>query len=111
VSLNHNLGKMINLIQFVVFSLINSNKERFECLIFGFKGPYVDVHPLSVHWRYAKCWKCGTLKRHRIQYPIAKKVVKNEGNSTIKMLYFAPEPFLENFSLRNFISMRQQTSI
>ena len=102
MSLKCHLRKMKNWIGFLVFLLCNLNKERFECPVCGYSGPFVDKNPPTGLRKHAKCPKCGALERHRIQYLVVSNVLNNVDTSSLKMLHFAPEPFFREFFSKRF---------
>lgn len=102
MSLKCNLHKMKNWIGFHAFLLGNLNKERFECPVCDFSGPFMDINPPTGFRKNAKCPKCGALERHRIQYLVLSKVLNNVDTSSLKMLHFAPEPFFREFFCKRF---------
>lgn len=102
MSLKYHLRKVKNQIDFSVFLLGNLNKEKFECPVCGYSGPFVDVNPPTGLRKNAKCLKCGALERHRIQYLVVSNVLNNVNTSSLKMLHFAPEPFFREFFSKRF---------
>jgi SAM-dependent methyltransferase len=93
---------MENWIVLPVFLLCNLKKERFECPVCGFRGPFKDVSPPTGLRKHAKCPKCNAAERHRIQYLVVTKVLNNIDTSSLKMLHFAPEPFFKDFFSSRF---------
>jgi SAM-dependent methyltransferase len=84
------------------FRLINQNKEKFECPVCGYKGPFADVNPPTGFRKHAKCPRCGSLERHRIQWLVVQKVLENLNTSQMKVLHFAPEPFFKRLFSKKF---------
>lgn len=97
-----NMRKIINRVALSTFFLGNLNKERFECPICCYNGPFVDLNLPTGFRKHAKCPKCSCLERHRIQYLVAKKVLNGIDTSTLKMLHFAPEIFFIEFFSKQF---------
>ncbi len=76
-----------------LFRLMNQNKEKFECPVCGYIGPFMDLNPPTGLRKHAKCPKCGALERHRIQYLVVMDVLQSLNVSKMKMIHFAPEAF------------------
>ena len=93
---------MRNWIEVFLFLLSNLNKERFECPVCGYMGPFMDVNPPTGFRKHAKCPECGALERHRIQYLVVSNVLNNVDTSALKMLHFAPESFFRGFFSKRF---------
>jgi SAM-dependent methyltransferase len=102
MSVKSYLNKVKNRIDSSVFLLSNFNKERFECPICGYSGPFMDVNPSTGFRKHAKCLKCGALERHRIQYLVVSSLLNDVNTSSLKMLHFAPEPFFRKFFSKHF---------
>lgn len=85
-----------------IFKLRNYRKERFECPICGYFGPFMDVTPATGIRKHAKCPKCNAVERHRIQFVVIDKILRNVRTETLKMLHFAPEPFFREYFSRRF---------
>jgi len=93
------IRKRINL---MIFRLKNLNKERFECPICGYRGPFMDVFPLTGQRRHEQCPLCKASERSRLQFLVVEDVLKYRDASRMKMLHCAPEPFLYEFFSRRF---------
>ena len=102
MGLKFHLRKMKIWIAFRVFLLGNLFKERFECPICGYNGPFVDVNRPTYVRKHAKCPKCGAFERHRIQYLAMSNLLNNVDTSSLKMLHFAPESFFREFFSKLF---------
>jgi len=85
-----------------LFLLLNLNKERFNCPVCGYHGPFKDIQPPSGLRKHAKCPKCNAHERHRIQYLVVNSVLKNKNTTALKMLHFAPEPIFKELFSRRF---------
>jgi SAM-dependent methyltransferase len=86
-----------------IFRLRNSNKEKFECPICGYIGPFKDINPPTGLRKHAKCPKCNSLERHRIQYLVVQSILNGLDNTAKqKMLHFAPEEFFIDFFSTQF---------
>ena len=82
-----------------VFRLLNSGKERFQCPICHYDGPFADVNSFAGTRKHAKCPQCGALERHRLQYLVLMELFDKVDFSEMKMLHFAPEPFFKSIFL------------
>ncbi len=80
-----------------MFKLQNLSKEKFECPVCGYSGPFMDVNPSTGPRKHALCPKCGSLERHRMQYLVVKSILKDMNVSKFKMLHFAPEIFFRDY--------------
>jgi predicted RNA-binding Zn-ribbon protein involved in translation (DUF1610 family) len=89
-------------IRVLIFRLQNLRKERFECPVCGYRGPFEDVHPSPALRKHAKCPNCGSLERHRLQYLVIQKVLQERKTAQMKILHLAPEPFFREFFSRRF---------
>ena len=98
----HYARKLKNRIRLPLFRFLNRNKERFECPVCAYIGPFIDKNPLSGLRKHAKCPKCGALERHRIQYLVVMDVLKSLNASKMKMLHFAPESFFTPIFAKQF---------
>jgi len=84
------------------FTLTHSNKEKFECPICEYNGPFEDVKPPTGLRKHARCPHCGSLERHRLQYLVTRSILAPLPTSQMAMLHFAPEDFLRDFFLKLF---------
>lgn len=96
------LNNLKNDIRLSIFRLQNFNKEKFECPVCGYIGAFKDVNPPTGLRKHAKCPKCNALERHRIQYLVVDKILKEINSSEMKMLHFAPEPFFSEIFSKRF---------
>lgn len=85
-----------------LFRFLNRNKERFECPICGYKGPFADFTSIGGFRRHAVCPQCGALERHRLQYLVMGRVLDNVKSQKLKMLHFAPEEFFRPIFSKRF---------
>jgi SAM-dependent methyltransferase len=85
-----------------VFKLLNHAKERFECPICGYSGPFRDFGSFAGFRKHAICPKCTALERHRLQYLVLMDVLKGLNVRKMKMLHFAPERFLKRIFSQRF---------
>ena len=56
-----------------IFKTININKEKFECPICNYLGPFLDINPEWGFRKNAKCPNCSSLERHRLLYLVIEK--------------------------------------
>jgi len=76
-----------------VFKLLNRSKQRFECPVCGYEGPFMDLSGFAGVRKHAICPQCRALERHRLQFVAVMDILKNLDVSKMKMLHFAPEQF------------------
>jgi SAM-dependent methyltransferase len=82
--------------------LLEPKKERFECPICGYHGPFLDVTPSTGRRRHAKCPTCDAAERQRIQYLVLNDLLSKIDTANLKMLHFAPEPFFSEYFSKRF---------
>ncbi|MEL6469745.1 MAG: class I SAM-dependent methyltransferase [Cyanobacteria bacterium J06623_4] len=90
-------------IDFIAFRLQNNAKERFECPVCGYAGPFMDVTPVTGVRKHAACPNCHALERHRIQFLVVEEVLKEIDTTHLRMLHFAPEPFFREYFSNRFV--------
>ena len=89
-------------LEWQTFKLRNKSKERFDCPICGYNGPFKDVSPTTGLRKHAQCPKCGSLERHRLQFLVMQSVLADFDASQQRMLHFAPEDFFRDFFAKTF---------
>lgn len=94
--------KLKTRIQLLKFVLLNPGKEKFECPVCDYRGPFADINPSTGFRKHAQCPQCGALERHRLQYVVVMDVLKNMNASKMRMLHFAPEMFFMKIFSRLF---------
>lgn len=87
---------MLNLAD-LCFRLRNLGKQKFECPICGYVGPFRSVGPYTGIRKHAQCPRCGALERHRLLILVLRSLFEKLDPSGMKMLHFAPEAFLVPF--------------
>lgn len=102
MALRHYARRLKRKIIFTIFKLRNSEKEKFECPICGYCGPFMDVVPTTGLRKHAKCPSCSALERHRIQFIVVKEVLSDMNTSNMTMLHFAPESFFQEYFSKKF---------
>lgn len=85
-----------------IFQLLNRQKQRFECPICNYEGPFADFSNFGGFRKHAVCPRCGSLERHRLQHLVVGSVLSEIGSQEIKMLHFAPEQFFRPIFARQF---------
>jgi Methyltransferase domain len=102
--LKQNARVLRDSVRFTLFKLrtFRSGKEKFECPVCGYVGPFMDLHPPTGVRRHAKCPYCGAFERHRLQYLAIKNVFQSRATSDMRMLHFAPEPCFRPLFRRMF---------
>ena len=94
--------KLKSKIVVLIFKLLNSQREKFECPICGYSGPFMDSSSSAGLRKHAKCPNCNALERHRLQFLAMNDVLNRIDTANLKMLHFAPEPFLREYFSRRF---------
>jgi SAM-dependent methyltransferase len=74
-----------------LFRLLHPGKPAFECPLCGYQGPFRDVRPRSGLRRHARCPRCKSMERMRLQYLVLMDLMREQDFSTRSMLHFAPE--------------------
>jgi SAM-dependent methyltransferase len=93
------LKRRINLL---IFRSCNPGKEKFECPICGYRGPFMDKVTHHGIRKHAKCPNCAALERHRLQFLVLQEVLKERDTSRLRMLHVAPEAFFREFFSQRF---------
>lgn len=98
--INH-LRELKRIIGIFTFKIHNWRKERFTCPICDYNGPFKDIHKLTELRKHAKCPKCNSLERHRLQYLVIQSIFEKRNTGKMRMLHVAPEPFFRDlFSMQ-----------
>ena len=90
----YGLKRRVNLL---IFKLRNPRKEKFECPICGYWGPFLDKVTSHGLRKHARCPNCTALERHRLQYLVLQQVLHGKKTSQWRVLHVAPEPFFREF--------------
>lgn len=86
-----------------IFKLLNGKKERFTCPVCHYHGPFIDIIMQTTGLRrHARCPKCASLERNRIQYLVLQDLSKTFDFSNMIMIHFAPEPLFRKQLKRMF---------
>lgn len=102
MTLRHYTRRLKDWIILLIFKLKNSKKEKFECPVCGYSGPFLDIAPATGIRKHAKCPSCNALERHRIQFLVVKEVLSNLNTTNLKILHFAPEAFFREYFSKQF---------
>jgi SAM-dependent methyltransferase len=94
--------RLKNRISLLIFKFRNLQKEKFECPVCGYSGPFMDFASPTGFRKHAKCPNCNALERHRIQFVVVNDVLRDRNTAHLKMLHFAPEPFFREFFSQRF---------
>ncbi len=84
-----------------IFIIKNSHKKHFECPICSYIGPFMDINPASGFRMNAKCTKCGSLERHRLQYLVVSDIFNKTDVSKMTVLHVTPEGFFKRLFRKN----------
>jgi len=95
----YGLKRMLNLL---IFKIRNLQKEKFECPICDYSGPFMDVTTPEGPRKHARCPNCTASERHRLQFLVLHEVLKDKQTAHLKMLHFAPEPFFRKLFAQRF---------
>lgn len=97
------LRKLLSLIRVIVYSDLNSFlyrifniKNCYLCPICKYYGRFKTTKPKTGKRINARCPRCGSLERHRMQYLVFKEVAKNVDITKMSMLHFSPEDYFRN---------------
>lgn len=90
------LSKLRQSIKLNQFKFQNRDKDKYECPVCNYYGPFVDVAPDTGLRKHASCPNCGSLERHRLQKLVLNKLSEIRDFSKMRMLHFAPEKFSRN---------------
>jgi SAM-dependent methyltransferase len=85
-----------------IFRLRNWRKDKFECPICHYRGPFMDLDPPTGYRKHAKCPQCGAFERHRLQFLVADNILNSLATRKLKMLHFAPEVFFRRYFSERF---------
>lgn len=80
----------------LAFAFAHPLRERFNCPICNYRGPFRNFRPSTGKRPHAKCPQCGALERHRLQFLVINKVFMNIETKELRMLHFAPEDFFKD---------------
>jgi SAM-dependent methyltransferase len=84
-------------LKMIKFRYTNRQKVKYECSICKYFGPFHDINTTTGVRRNAKCPRCGSLERHRLQKIVLDKLAAFHDFSKMKFLHFAPEPCFRQY--------------
>lgn len=102
MSPKHYLRRLKNQVHYYLFLARNHKKDKFECPVCSYSGPFQDLNPPTGLRKHAKCYRCGALERHRIQYLVVNNLIEKRITSSSRMLHVAPESFFREFFSTRF---------
>lgn len=77
-------------------------KNCYQCPICNYYGRFKSVMPETGKRKNARCVRCGSLERHRLQYLVFNEIIKNMDTQKMSMLHFAPETFFKKMFKKKF---------
>jgi len=77
-------------------------KNCYLCPICEYYGRYKSVKAETGKRKNARCPKCGSLERHRLQYLVFKDVIKKVNTNKMSLLHFAPEDCFRDIFKKTF---------
>jgi len=77
-------------------------KNCYVCPICNYYGFFLSEKPESGERKHSMCPKCGALERHRLQYLVFNKIVKEVDTKKMSILHFAPEDFFREIFSKIF---------
>jgi hypothetical protein len=77
-------------------------EPRFRCPVCEYRGTFFSYASMMTRRNYAMCPNCGSFERHRLQWLVLNALPERSRFSKMRVLHFAPEPFLAKFFRRNF---------
>jgi len=91
-----------NSLNVLIFKFRNSHKEKFECSICHYRGPFLDKVTYNGMRKHARCPNCSALERHRLQFLVLQEVFREKETAHLRMLHVAPEAFFREFFSQRF---------
>lgn len=95
----YGLKRRINLL---IFQFRNLRRQKFECPICDYRGPFMDKATHNGIRRHARCPNCAALERHRLQFLVLREVFREKETAHLRMLHVAPEAFFREFFSQRF---------
>jgi len=98
------LRSSFRLARSVAFKAYHRKKERFQCPLCAYSGPFIDLRVTTGTRQSAECPRCSCLERHRLQWLTLGALEKLNNFSSMDLIHFAPESFLMKRFRRAFRS-------
>ena len=98
----HDIARTLVFDLISLFYFVIRAKDFYRCPICNYYGPFVTINPETGKRKYAKCPKCKSLERHRLQYLVFKEISKSVNINKMKVLHFAPEECFRDIFKRKF---------
>ena len=92
--MKNRLRPVVGSIRSMAFKTLNRSKERFQCPVCRYAGPLIDFQVSTGVRESAKCPRCSSLERHRLQWLALNKLQETVDFSRMDLIHFAPEVFL-----------------
>ncbi|MBD1805026.1 class I SAM-dependent methyltransferase [Microcoleus sp. FACHB-SPT15] len=90
-------SKIRAILRGIYYRVKNVREKEFECPICSYHGPFNDFFPATGLRKYAICFRCGSMERHRLQKLVLDKILKQNNNLTSRIMHFAPESFFKDY--------------
>ncbi|HZW38460.1 MAG TPA: methyltransferase domain-containing protein [Ignavibacteriaceae bacterium] len=81
---------------------LNNKKEKYQCSICGYHGPFLDVVRSTGLRKNAQCPKCQSFERHRLIKLVIDKIGATRDFSKMSILHIAPEPYFRTLFQNTF---------
>lgn len=91
------LSRKLKSLRAPLFRIFLFWKEKFECPVCGYRGPFKDKWPR----RHAKCPSCGELERVRFHFLVLKEILGNRPIGDMDVLHIAPEHTFREYFRKN----------
>jgi len=85
-----------------VYRISHGGKERFECPLCGYRGPFADYKTEYGVIEHTRCPRCDTFERHRLQKLVFDVLASQYEFSSMSILHFAPEQRLSAYFQKSF---------
>lgn len=100
--LKQKLRKQLKRVRGTGYRLLHPNKQRFNCPICHYDGPFLDANDPTGLRKHAMCPNCSSLERHRVFWLALESLPERKNFRRMSLLHFAPEPELEGLLRRRF---------
>jgi SAM-dependent methyltransferase len=102
MNIQYHLKKRTKAIWLPLVQWQHRHAPLFTCSICNYHGVFVPLDGVAGTRKYAQCPNCFALERHRIQYLVVQSILETLDSTDMRMLHFAPEPFLQPFFSSRF---------